>query len=146
MFCWKVVPGANHAAKAPDGFGAEIAGNGPGTNPTSFRLAFRALAGLIGLLIAGYVVTASWGIPAVKRTIQGEAISEYQALRARVPGAVAPNFPGARFESCRVVFPGVISCEYSTYIGPRAASGRRALYFWDGSSCRVLRSRLLWVS
>jgi hypothetical protein len=110
------------------------------------RIARWLLVGTAVLLLVAYVSTAVHGVQAVQQAIHAEATADYRSLKARAPRAVNAGFGGPEFAACRAIFPGIVYCRYHVTLGPLAASGWEALYFWDGSSCQRLWSKMLWVS
>jgi hypothetical protein len=98
------------------------------------------------LFLITYVSTAVFGTQAVREAIYSEALAGNRSLKAQAPRAVHTSFGGPEFATCRAIFPGLVYCKYNVYLGMKAASGYEALYLWDGSRCRKLWSKLLWVS
>lgn len=109
------------------------------------RFARWLILGLVVLLLVTYVDTAVYGVQDVRQAIHAEALSDYQSLKARSPGAVYQGFGGPEFEVCRAVFPGLIYCRYQVSYGMEAGGSYESLYFWSGSNCQRLRHVMLTV-
>ena len=136
-------------SKSPDALEPELSGAGGQKSPRPrrwLRIARRCLAGLAVLLLVIYVHTDLYGVRAVRRASGAEALADYRSLKALAPQAANPGFSGPEIVTCRAIFPGIIYCKYDVTLGTKAASGREAVYFWDGSSCKRLWSKMLWVT
>ena len=109
------------------------------------RIAWWLLGGLAVLFLVTYIYTAVYGVQAVQQAVNAEALADYQALKARAPGAASAGFGGVEFLTCRAILPGLIKCTYDVSYGNEAGGVYESLYFWNGRRCERLSHQMLIV-
>jgi hypothetical protein len=115
----------------------------PGTLPPWRRRVSKVALWLVGL---AYLVTATFGSPAVQSDLDRRSFEAWKRLEARDHSPGWQEFPVIKTLLALPVAPGLIATYHESQIGMLAGWGGWQLHLWYGSAPKRLVRLTMWVS
>lgn len=100
----------------------------------------------VAVLVAGYVLTAALGGPAVQTASTSWEISEYKRLKAMKSPLVGDKHPYIATYAALPLAPGLILTYQEYQLDGLYGFGGYRLYFWYGAGVKTLTELPMWLS